>query len=105
VSLFFAESVIGPADQWVLSSAVNTYKKNNNQNNAPALNASDPGVIEDFAQNGIRAAGFTNFPICGGRTAWVRWGTNPEQQNMDVYPCDPLTGDQAHCDDPGWGGC
>jgi hypothetical protein len=56
------------------SSAVRTFKANGNKNGAQSsLNYTDQGVIEDFSSQGIRSTGFTNFPVCSGKTAFVNW--------------------------------
>jgi hypothetical protein len=55
---------------------------------------------------GIRSTGFTNFPVCSGKTAFVNWGITKNKQNMDIYPCDTLKGDNVHCDEGnGWPAC
>lgn len=87
-----------------LSSAVRTWKANGMNNGAQSsLNYTDAAVLEDFSTQGIRSAGFTNFPVCDGKTAFANWGI--PHKDMDNYPCQPLTGDLAHCDEQGWGGC
>jgi hypothetical protein len=88
-------------------SAVATYKARGSKNSADSLiqDPSNGDTISDISNNGIRAAGFFNFPVCDGKTAFVNWGRPASQQDMTIYPCTPLTGDLAHCDEEGYLPC
>ncbi|KAG8530286.1 uncharacterized protein KY384_004788 [Bacidia gigantensis] len=68
----------------LIAGAVATYKKNNNANGAPEIDAGSPDAVSDIYDNGIRAAGITTIPVCKADEAWNNWQKQAKTPN---YPC------------------
>lgn len=68
----------------VLSSSISSFRANGNKNGYKAT-LHDKNTLWDMAEDGVTAAGVTNFPICSGKEASDNWMNGPEENPN--YPC------------------
>ena len=69
----------------IIVGAVNTFKANGNANGAAAIDVSTTGAVEDIADNGVRAVGVFNIPVCGAEEAYENWKN--KKDDLENYPC------------------
>lgn len=76
-----------PTNLSSISSSVNTYKANGNENGYKA-DFKKPATLGLFAESGITAPGGILIPVCSAREAWLNWvkvyNDEPKTPN---YPC------------------
>ena len=71
-------------------SALNTYAANNNQNGGTEIDPTSEDALNDIFDNGIRAAGVIQIPVCSAQEAYTGWTavmTGGNQVRSPHFPC------------------
>ena len=72
----------------LVAGAVNSYRAAGNENGGPPADPTNEGTLDDIFNNGIRAAGVIQIPVCTADEAQSNWSNIARKGKSVHFPCD-----------------